>query len=213
MGKESGGIINKTVLDGGDLLDRMEANIEQTEARITRNLEEIDERLTWDSVSKAARNRGAELLESKIQPAITEMGDAVKELVGKAVGNLKRDPLPVLLIGAGAGLILMSVLSSAQNKPVEARRPIEEIPESIAPVESVESKTESSPALPLALSALIVGAVVGGIIPGVDFEGAKVKQWKSDLLESAGRAGQEILNSTERMLRESFHLEQRGEQE
>ncbi len=214
MGEESGGIVDESVLDGSDP-DRIEEEIGKTKARIARNLEELEERFTLDSILRAAIAGGAELIAEKVNPLISDSGDALQEIVEQSIGNCKRDPLPLLLMGAGAGLILLSLynLSGKERKEVAETGPESPPGDDGVLSETPKSKSESSQVIPLALSALIVGAVVGGMVPGVDFESPKLKQWKSDLLEKAGRAGQEILHSTETLLRESFHFGEGCEKE
>ncbi len=214
MDQKSGGIIEKAVLDGNDL-DRIEENIRKTEARIAGNLEELEKSLSMDSIFRTAIAGGTELFAETIKPLISDTGDAVKEMLEKSIGNFKRDPLPVLLMGAGAGLVLLSLynLSAKERREVLNAGGETQSLDGGDLSEMTNRKSESSQAIPLALSALVVGAVVGGIIPGVDFDSPKLKQWKSDLLEKAGRAGQEILHSTEALVRDSFHFEDGGEKE
>lgn len=106
----------------GDMrLKRLEAGIRRTEARIERSLEELDEMFTFESLSQAAAAKGKELMENKVRPYMTEMGESMKEAIEKSMETIKRNPVPVMLMGVGAGLVLLSVFGS--RKPSQKLAP------------------------------------------------------------------------------------------
>ncbi len=203
--------------NGDERLERLEAGIRRTEAQIEKSLEKLDEMFTFESLSQAAVAKGKELMENKLRPYMTEMGESMKEVIEKSMETIKRNPVPVMLMGVGAGLVLLSVFGS--RKPGQKLAPEQSVEDGQGEQLEFEGSAEKESgsdmrnAIPLGLSALVVGAVISGMVPGLDFESPRLREWKSELLEKAGQAGQEILRSTEKMLREKFQPETAEEQE
>ena len=190
--------MGKAPRNDNDLPEKLREDIRHTENQIIENVREIEDKLSLEALSRAAAAKGSEVIGEKVQPLITGMGDTMKDIFGKALDAVNREPLPALMMGVGTGLVLMSLYS---NKKETAEVQAEKIGDS----GSKKSGSESLGAVSLGLSALVMGAVMSGVVPGIDSE--KVEEWKSDLLAKAGEAGDAFLKSTEKMLREKFQPE------
>ena len=134
----------------------------------------------------------------------------MKNIVEKVLDTVTRDPLPVLMMGAGAGLVLLSLYDKKADAG-EQTSDIDPVATDLGGEPATAEETANSARekaldkLSLGLSALMVSAAISGVLPGIGSE--KVEEWKSDLLAKAGEAGEQLLRNTEQMLREKFNLE------
>jgi len=197
--------------NSSDPMDKLREDIELTKKQITESIREIRERPTSEALWRAAAAKGSKLIGEKVQPFVNGTGDTMKEMLGKVLDAVNRDPLPVLMMGAEAGLVLLSLYNRKEVTgeqppgPQPAGADPYGEPEEIGDSEREKARSESFNKIALGLSALVLGAVMSGVVPGVDSD--KVEEWKSDLLTKAGEAGEELLKSTEKMLREKFSQE------
>ncbi|MGC8490821.1 MAG: hypothetical protein ACP5SH_03690 [Syntrophobacteraceae bacterium] len=133
----------------------------------------------------------------------------MKETLQKVLGSVNKDPLPMVLIGVGAGMVLLSLYSirksGADGDRLAFADPATRLREETEVSGEQKSGQRSFASIKFGLSALALGAAMSGFVPGVDAE--KVEGWKNDLLAKAGEAGEEIIKGTEKMLRKKLNAE------
>lgn len=92
-------------------------------------LREIGGKLSFESLSLALAARGSELFTERLAPTISGSGDTMKETLNKVFDAVSRDPLPVFIMGVGAGLVLLSLYSGRK-----AGKDPEELETALAPL-------------------------------------------------------------------------------
>lgn len=199
----------KALQSRSNRIDMLRENIERTEQEIEHKLREIEDRLSFESLLPVVAARGKEVLTEKVKPLMNELGDTMKETLDRVFDSVNRDPLPVFLIGIGAGMVLLSLYSIRKNGPDGDRLAFADPATRLREETKVSGEGKAGPrsfaSIKLGLSALALGAAMSGFVPGVDAE--KVEGWKADLLAKAGEAGEEIIKGTEKMLRKKLNAE------
>ena len=204
-------MMGKLFLNGEDTIGRLREEIERTEIQIEENLRQIGGGLSVESLSRMLAARGSEFFTERLKPAISGLGVTMKATLNKVLDSVRRDPLPVFIMGAGAGLVLLSLYSGRKSdSEVGWEENVEEKMEEEAMTGSVEEETRgfgktkpgvaSFGSMALGLSVLALGVAMSGVLPGINSE--KVEELKTDLFYKAVETGEEFIKSTERILKE-----------
>jgi hypothetical protein len=201
---------------GGEKIDRLREEIVRTEHRLEENLRQIGGKLSVESLSSALAAGGSEFFSEKLKPSISGLGETMKATMNRVLDSINRAPLPVLMMGAGAGLVLFSLFSGRQfqrsGREQYWEENLEESMEEGAVTGSTRSgeetgdfgKASPGPAslgsMALGLSVLALGVAMSGVIPGINSE--RVEELKSELFSKAFETGEEFIKGTERILKE-----------
>lgn len=194
--------------DGGRL-DRLREAITLSEKRIVENLNEIGGKLSIESISLAFAARGSELFAERLKPSINGLGDTMRETFNRVLDSINRDPLSVFMMGAGAGLVLLSLYynskpeSGGRGENMETAMVGSTVNREEETVESGKNRSGGSlSSMMVGLSVLALGVAMSGIVPGINSE--KIDELRADLFSKAVETGEEFIKGAERMLREKF---------
>ncbi len=116
--------------DADDETEKIKSQIEETRAEMGETIDAIQERLSFsnisgqvsDHVNHAVETAKGAVYDATIGKAVNIMKNIGNEISATSVGQtVKRNPLPFILLGAGAGLLAYQAYSGKQNGRLRSR--------------------------------------------------------------------------------------------
>jgi hypothetical protein len=101
-----------TAQDEGDAIGAIRSRIECTEAKMAGTLNAIQERLSFDYLRQQAEETVLDLAEGRARAMLEKTGRMSGEWAHSITDMVKENPLPMALLGAGLGLLVMGAVRS-----------------------------------------------------------------------------------------------------